>query len=315
MKGKILFIDTVHSFLEEQLTVHGWECIDGSEWDLEKIFSDLKNFTGIVIRSRFKIDANFLKRAGNLKFIARAGAGMENIDVNAADIASVRCINAPEGNRNAVAEHCLGMLLCLLNNILVADQQVRNGNWLREENRGTEVKNKTIGLIGFGNTGSSFASKLSSMQMRILAYDPYVQIDSKLYPYVEQVKMDEIFSSADIISLHVPLTHETASLVNKEYLDKFTRPITLINTSRGKNVVIKDLISALESGKVTGAALDVIEFEKTSFESVESSEAGDFGKLCTFSNVIVTPHIAGWTKESHFLISSVLAEKIIREFN
>jgi len=179
MKGNILFIDTVHPALQYQLEKQNWSCIDGSDWNIEKTLSEIKNFKGIVIRSRFKLDADFLKQATELKFIARAGAGMENIDVTAADSLGITCLNAPEGNRNAVAEHGLGMLLALLNNLITADKEVREGNWFREANRGVEIEGKTIGIVGFGNTGSAFAKKLSGFDSTILTYDPFTKVDRK----------------------------------------------------------------------------------------------------------------------------------------
>ena len=312
MKGNILFIDTVHPALQYQLEKHNWGCVDGSEWNLEKTISEIKNFKGIVIRSRFKLDADFLKQATGLKFIARAGAGMENIDVAAATSLGITCLNAPEGNRNAVAEHGLGMLLALLNNLITADKEVREGNWFREANRGVELEGKTIGIVGFGNTGSAFAKKLSGFESTLLTYDPFTKADLKKYPFVKQTEMAELFSSCDVISFHVPLTEETSFMVNDEYISQFAKPIYLLNTSRGQVVNTSSIVKGLKHGKILGCALDVLEFESLSFEALSRELLPDaFRELLNFKNVILSPHIAGWTFESHRKISEVLAEKIL----
>lgn len=311
MQRTILFIDTVHPSLNRLLEQDGWNCVDGSFWSIDEILNEINAFTGIVIRSRIKIDRQLLDKALQLKFIARAGAGMENIDSEYAISKGITCLNAPEGNRNAVAEHAMGMILALFNKLVIADAEVRKGIWLREENRGIELEGKTVSVIGFGNTGSTFAKKLSSFNCRILAFDPLIKINREEFPYVEQVEMDIIFKHSDVVSLHVPLTESTHFLVNEKYLQHFEKQIYLINTSRGKVVSIKDLVSALESKKVSGAALDVLEFESLSFENLSSAVFPEsFVKLITFRNVILSPHIAGWTFESHQKISEVLYKKI-----
>jgi len=267
------------------------------------------------VRSRLKLDADFLKHAVNLKFIARAGAGMENIDVKAAEAKGIICMNAPEGNRNAVAEHALGMLLALMNNLVAADKEVREGNWYREENRGVELDGKTIGIVGFGNTGSAFAKKLSGFTSTILAFDPYTSVNTAIFPHVKQTQMEALYSECDILSLHVPLTELTTYMVNDNYLSNFSKPIYLINTSRGKVVTTSSIVKGLEHGKIKGAALDVLEFESLSFESLSREQLPDsFRKLLSYKNVLLSPHIAGWTIESHRKISEVLAEKIIARF-
>jgi D-3-phosphoglycerate dehydrogenase len=314
-KGSVLFIDTVHPFLQGALTQHGFTCVDAYELSKEDIMQQWSNHAGIVIRSRFKIDSAFLEAASGLKFIARAGAGMENIDVASAQSKEVACIHAPEGNRNAVAEQALGMLLMLKNHLLRADREVRDGVWLREENRGTELEGKTIGIIGFGNTGSSFARKLQGFDMNILTYDPYVSIDKNSFPKVKQISLSEIFEQCDILSLHVPLTEETRYMVDGDFLSKFKKAISLINTSRGKVVDTTALVEAMKSGKVTGAALDVIEYESVSFENLDSSKMPEpLRYLINSDRTVLSPHIAGWTHESHLKISMVLAEKIIKLF-
>jgi len=315
MKGNVLFLDTVHLHLQQQLEANGWSCTDGSDWTMTKIIEEAQNYKGIVIRSRIKLDKELLSVFKKLIFIARAGAGMENIDQQFAESRGITCINAPEGNRNAVAEHAMGMLLALLNNLVIADQEVRKGIWLREENRGVELEGKSIGIIGFGNTGSMFAHKLIGFNLNVLAYDPYITIDSNKFPWVIQTNMQEIFKSCEIISFHVPLTEETNYLVNENYIENFSNQIYVVNTSRGKVVKTDDLVKALESGKVKGAALDVLDFESLSFENLSASAIPDsFNRLVKMKNVILSPHIAGWTVESHRKISEILAQKIITRF-
>lgn len=273
----------------------------------------LPEFEGIVLRSRILIDRDLLDLAVNLKFIARAGAGMESIDVEAAKERKVLCLNAPEGNRNAVAEHAMGMLLALNNNLIRADREVRRGLWKREENRGRELKGKTVGLIGFGNTGQAFAKKLSGFECKVIAFDKYrTGFGSDL---VKEVKLEEIFHESDILSLHIPLTLETEYMINEEFIARFKKNFLIINTSRGRCLDTNALVKAMNSGKIQGACLDVLEFEDPSFEKVGSSDQ-DFRKseswnfLLASDRVVLSPHIAGWTFESHEKISAVLFEKI-----
>jgi D-3-phosphoglycerate dehydrogenase len=311
-QGSVLFIDTVHPALEEALVAQGWICTDGSGWNEQETLRHLAPFTGVVIRSRFRIDRNFLDHAPALRFIARAGAGMENIDTDAAQVKGVICLNAPEGNRNAVAEHALGMLLALMNKLVTADHEVRKGVWKREENRGTEIDGKSIGIIGYGNTGSAFAGKLSGFEAEILVCDPYITIKSPVNPRVRQVQMQTIFEQCDIVSLHVPLTHETSHLVNDRFIAHFKKPFFLLNTSRGRVVDTAAVVAGLESGSIRGAALDVLEFESLSFEKLQQHELPEaFLKMTAMQNVVLSPHIAGWTVESHRKISEVLARKIV----
>ncbi|OQA12151.1 MAG: D-3-phosphoglycerate dehydrogenase [Bacteroidetes bacterium ADurb.Bin397] len=314
MKGSILFIDSVHQILQDRLESSGWKCINGTQLSRSQILETISAYSGIVIRSRIKIDAEFLDHATHLKFIARAGAGMENIDVVKANELKIVCINAPEGNRNAVAEHAMGMLLALLNKLITADQEVRNGIWKREENRGIEIEGKRVTIIGFGNTGSSFARKLAGFNCEIQAVDPYIEIDRKIFPGVRQITLTEAMSNSDIVSLHVPLTAETEHLVNLDFISKFKSPFYLINTSRGAVVSLKALVTGLQSGNVAGAALDVLELESSSFEKIESNHSADaFQSLIKLPNVVLSPHVAGWSFESHRKISEVLADKILIE--
>ncbi len=305
---KILFADTAHPHLKGSLELSGFICDDLIESDLEKIKVIIKAYDGVVIRSKFKFDKEMLDATENLRFIARVGAGMENIDVAYAESKGIKCLHAPEGNRNAVAEQALGMLLNLMNNIRKADEEVRRGEWIREGNRGVELEGKTVGLIGFGNTGSSMARKLSGFDVKILAYDPHLsELEN---PQVELVSMDEIHQNCDVISLHVPLTEETRYMVNKDWLSRFKKPIWLINTARGKCLKTLDLLDAIDAGKVLGAGLDVLEFESLSFENLDASPEL-ITRLRQHPKLLLTPHIAGWTHESNIKLADVLYTKIM----
>ncbi len=316
MSKKILLIDTLHSSFAKILSEHNFECIEGYHLSESEVLAQIKEYAGIAIRSRFKITKTFLEKASHLQFIARAGAGMENIDVDAANKFNIVCINAPEGNRDAVGEHAIGMLLALMNHLIRADAEVRNGLWKREENRGVELQGKTIGIIGFGNMGSSFAKKLQGFDVDILAYDKYIHIDQQKFPFVKQVSLAEIHQHSDVLSLHVPLTAETNYLVNDHFLNAFTKSIWLINTARGKVLETASLVKALQSGKVIAAALDVLEYENISFEDVDVSKLpAPFQFLIQSKQVLLSPHIGGWTQESNVKIATVLAEKIIAHFN
>lgn len=314
-RGSVLFIDTVHPKLQEELQLQGFTCVDGYTATKEQLMQDWNNHIGVVIRSRFKIDQEFLQAAKGLKFIARAGAGMENIDTAAADTFGVACLNAPEGNRNAVAEQALGMLLSMCNHLIRADRQVRDGLWLREENRGTEIDGKTIGIIGFGNTGQAFARKLQGFDVSVLVYDPYVNVEAENHRQVQQVGMEELFERCDVVSLHVPLTEETRHMTDANFFHSFKKPIRFINTSRGKVVNTAALVQAMETGHVLQCGLDVIEYESVSFENLDSKQMPEpMQYLLNSERALLTPHIAGWTYESHLKISEVLADKIIRLF-
>ena len=300
---KIIFIDTTHPKLIEDLKCEGFICDQVYDKSKSEILKIIKNYDGLVIRSRFKIDQTFINAAKNLKFIARAGSGTENIDVHYANKKNIKCFNAAEGNRQAVAEHALGMILNLLNNIRLSDKEIRRGIWNREKNRGIELSGKTIGIIGFGNTGSSFAKILENFNVKILAYDKYKE------KYKFQSNLDEILEFSDIISLHIPLTEETKYLVNKNFIDKAKKPFYIINTSRGKCIETKALIKGLKDQKILGACLDVFEQEKNSFEKI--GENADLKYLIESNKTILTPHIAGWTFESNYKIAETLSNKII----
>lgn len=317
----ILFLDVVHDCLQKELEGLGYQCdlkTTEPRSEIEKIIS---HYSGIVVRSRITLDKKILSLAKNLKFIARSGSGMESIDLKYAQKKGIKCFNSPEGNRDAVAEQALGMLLCLFNNISKADQEVREGIWHREGNRGIELNGKTIGIIGYGNTGSTFAKKLCGMDVKILAYDKYLKKAGNQKSdagRVYRVSMDELFNEADVVSLHIPLTEETHYLVDNSFIKKFKKNICLINTSRGPVVKTDDLVSNIKSGKISGACLDVIEYEETSFENVGRKNSGSlesFEYLKKSDKVILTPHIAGWTFESYKKLSQVLGDKIRKEFH
>lgn len=301
----ILFIDTVYPFLKKELEKQHNTCdtaYEKSKLEIEKIISD---YDGIIIRSRFAIDKQFINKAKKLKFIARAGSGLENIDLEYAKIKGIQCFNSGNGNSQAVAEHALGMLLSLFNKLNKADKEVRNGKWKREENRGVELTQKTVGIIGIGNTGSAFAKLLQGFNVKILAYDKYLK------QYSSQNIIEEIYEKADIISLHIPLNDSTTYLVNDQFINKFKNPIYLINTSRGKCVNTKSLVTALKNGRIQGVCLDVLEYEKDSFEQLSIKGFPDeLIYLTKINNSILSPHIAGWTKESNVKIAKILLEKI-----
>ena len=307
---KILLIDSNHSVLHETFQRVGFHC--DLFWDKpkEELINLIPEYDGIVIRSKFKITKQIIDSATKLKCIGRAGAGMENIDVAYAQSKGIVSVHAPEGNRDAVAEHILGMLLMLLNNLKQADAEVRRGIWKRHENRGVEMGGKTIGIIGYGNMGSAFAQRLQGFNCKILVYDKYKKGFGNAF--VKESTMEEIFSEADILSLHVPLTEETNYMVNADFIKRFKKNIYIINSSRGKCLNSSDLTEAMKSGKVSGACLDVLEYESVSFENLDSTglpEAMQF--LIKSDKVVLSPHIAGWTHESNYKISKIIAEKMI----
>lgn len=310
---RILFADSNHPVLHETLQQAGFGC--DLFWDkpAQELQALLPNYAMVVIRSKFKITAELIDRCPHLACIARIGAGMENIDVAHAEARGIRCLCVPEGNRDAVGEHALGMLLMLLNNLKKADREVREGIWLRAENRGHEIKGKTLGIIGYGHMGSAFAEKISGLGCKILAYDKYKKGFSN--SLVQEATMEDLFEQVDLLSLHVPLTDETRYLVNRHFLKQFKKPIYLINTARGKCLQTTDLLDAIDDGRVLGACLDVLEFESVSFETMEAADVPEALKRLRLSEkVILSPHIAGWTHESNYKMSAMMAEKIIRLF-
>lgn len=308
---KIIFLDTVHPILEERLRAEGYECIQATNTSKEECLDLIKDATGIVIRSRFVMNEEFLQFAPKLKFIARSGAGMENIDVRYCKKKGIALHNAPEGNRNAVGEHALGMLLSLMNKLHTADREVRSGKWNREGNRGIELDGKTVGIIGYGNNGSAFAKKLRGFDVKLMAYDKYKKDFGD--HFVMECTLNALLKNADIISFHIPQNPETLFMANDVFFSKIQKPIFLLNLSRGKIVQSSALVKGLKSGKILGAGLDVLEYEKTSFESFfEDEMPEDLNYLLESEKVILTPHVGGWTAESYFKLSDVLADKILR---
>ena len=309
MDIKILHIDSNNPLLWEQLQQAGFHNEADFISSKEVIEDKIKDYHGIVIRSRFKIDKTFLDKATNLQFIARVGAGLESIDCDYAIARNIALIAAPEGNRNAVAEHALGMILSLFNKLNQADAEIRKGQWNRESNRGHELDGKTIGIIGYGNMGKAFAKKLRGFDVEVICHDILPNVGDA---NAKQVTLKELQQKADLLSLHIPWTPETDKMVNANFIASFSNPFWLINTSRGKNVVTADLVQALESGKILGAGLDVLEYEKLSFETLfndkNTPEAFDY--LLKSSKVLLSPHIAGWTFESHERLAQVIVDKI-----
>ena len=309
---KILHLDTNHPLLIEQLSALGFQNDEDYNSIKEEVESKIASYDGVIIRSRFTIDKQFLDAATNLKFIGRVGAGLENIDCNYAEEKGIYLIAAPEGNRNAVGEHTLGMILSLFNKLNKADKEVRNGHWKREENRGVELDGKTVGIIGYGNMGKAFAKKLKGFDVEVLCYDIKDNVEDE---NCKQVSLKVLQEKTDVLSLHTPQTQLTINMVNSEFINAFKKPFWLINTARGKSVVTKDLVEALKSGKILGAGLDVLEYEKASFESLFSNEIPeDFKHLIQAENVLLTPHIAGWTQESKEKLAQTIVDKIKARF-
>jgi D-3-phosphoglycerate dehydrogenase len=310
---KVLFLDTVHPILEERLTNAGYTCVEASNFSKEACLQEVHTAFGIVIRSRFAMNEEFLQFAPDLKFIARSGAGMENIDVPYCKKRGITLFNAPEGNRNAVGEHALGMLLSLMNKLHTADRDVRLGKWDREGNRGIELDGKTVGIIGYGNNGAAFAKKLRGFDVKLMAYDKYKKDFGD--HFVMECTLNALLKNADVISFHIPQNGETTYMANEAFFNRVQKSIFLLNLSRGKIVQTEALVKAMKSGKVIGAGLDVLEYEKTSFESFFEQELPeDFKYLLQSDQVIFSPHVGGWTTESYFKLSDVLADKILEDF-
>ncbi|MDG2397331.1 MAG: NAD(P)-dependent oxidoreductase [Flavobacteriaceae bacterium] len=304
---KIIHIDENHPILLESLNEIGHQNIIAYKLSKKKISSIIAEFDGIVIRSRFNIDKNFISKTKNLNFIARVGSGLENIDVDAAKEKGIILLSAPEGNSNAVGEHAIGMLLSMLNKIRAAHNSIQNGNWLREQHRGYEINGKVIGIIGYGNTGRSFAKKLKGFQVKVIFHD--------IQPFgndifAKQVSLKEIQNKSDIISLHVPENKQSINMINKKFIQKMKKPFWLVNTSRGKIIVTKDLIWGIKNNYILGAGLDVLEYESSSFEKIYSTKEKDFSFLLKSNKVLLTPHIAGWTFESHRKLAEIIIKKI-----
>ena len=311
---KVLLLDTNHPLLKTGLEKLGCICDEDYTSSKEKVEEKIQHYDGIVIRSRFSIDQAFIKKALKLKFIARVGAGLENIDIECAEQHGIQLIAAPEGNRNAVGEHTLGMILSLFNKFNKADKEVKHGKWLREENRGTELDGKTIGIIGYGNAGKAFAKKLRGFDVQTLCYDIKSNLGDE---NATQVSLKELQQRAGVLSLHVPETPLTINMVDASFIHAFKKPFWIINTARGKNIVTKDLVSALRSRKILGAGLDVLEYEKSSFENLflDRNLPDAFKYLVKANNVLLTPHVAGWTKESKEKLAQTIVDKVQKLFS
>ncbi|WP_413533417.1 2-hydroxyacid dehydrogenase [Empedobacter brevis] len=306
---KILAIDSNHECLNNGLCEAGFIVDEDYTSPREIIEEKIDEYDGMIVRSRFPIDKNFLAKATNLKFIGRVGAGLENIDEEFAADHNIVLFNSPEGNRDSVGEHAIGMLLMLMHHLRRADNEVRNGIWKREENRGDELKGKTVGIIGYGNMGNAFAKRLQGFDVNVICYDI---LPNKGNEFATQVSLTEFFDQADVVSLHTPQTPETMQMINAEFISSFKKPFYFVNTARGKSVVTKDLVEAMKTGKVLGAALDVLEFEKSSFEKLVASELPEeFQYLIEADNVVLAPHIAGWTHQSKVKLAEFIRDKII----
>lgn len=311
MIPKVLLTDSNHEILHNSLLTAGIHCDLFWDKSVEELKALLPLYDGLVIRSKFKLDKETLSPLTKLKCIGRVGAGMENIDVAFAESKGIRCLCVPEGNRDAVGEHALGMLLMLLNHLKKADAEVRQGIWLRAENRGTEISGKTIGIIGFGQMGTAFAEKLKGFGCNILAHDKYKSNFGN--DSVREASLDDIYQQADIVSLHLPLTEETNYYASAEFFCRFKKPIYFINTARGKCTDTAALVNALQDKKVLGACLDVLEYESISFEALDTkSLPAPMQYLLQANNVVLSPHIAGWTHESNYKMSKLIAEKMIK---
>ena len=314
---KILLLDSNHPLITEQLLAKGFLLEEDFTSSYDEVLQKINQYDGIIIRSRIPLDKNFLENAQNLKFIARVGAGMENIDLETAKNLGISLINSPEGNRDAVAEHVVAMLLILMNRLFIASEEVKNGIWKREENRGDELLGKTFGIIGYGNMGKATAKKLSGFGVEVIFYDILPNLEDE---FAKQVSLEELQERADILSLHIPLDASTEYLVDENFISKMKKNFYLVNTARGKNVKTSALVDALKSGKVKAAALDVLEYEKSSFENLDISTSlsarnkEDLQFLLESNQVIVTPHIAGWTHQSKEKLAQFIVDKIVQQF-
>ena len=314
---KILLLDSNHPLITEQLLAKGFILEEDFTSSYDEVLQKINQYDGIIIRSRIPLDKNFLENAQNLKFIARVGAGMENIDLETAKNLGISLINSPEGNRDAVAEHVVAMLLILMNRLFIASEEVKNGIWKREENRGDELLGKTFGIIGYGNMGKATAKRLSGFGVEVIFYDILPNLEDE---FAKQVSLEELQERADILSLHIPLDASTEYLVDENFISKMKKNFYLVNTARGKIVKTSAIVDALKSGKVKAAALDVLEYEKSSFENLDTSTSlsarnkEDLQFLLDSEQVIVTPHIAGWTHQSKEKLAQFIVDKIVQQF-
>ena len=313
MKMKVLHIEENHPSLIEGLDLLGLQNDLALDDSLPEVLAKIGAYDGLILRSKFKIDKTFLLHARNLKFIGRVGAGMENIDAQAIKNKNVYLINAPEGNRNAVGEHCVGMLLSLMNNLKAGHDSIKRGQWDRDGHRGWELSGRTIGIIGYGNTGKSFAQRISGFDVTTLCYDI---LDNVRDENAMQVSMEELMAKSEVISIHTPHTAITTGIIDYNFIEEMSRPFWLLNTARGSAVVTEDLVKGLKSGKIMGAGLDVLEYETRSFSSIFNDDKLPLALeyLMNAKNVILSPHVGGWTRESHIKLATTIVEKIKKIF-
>lgn len=310
---KVLFIDDTHPILYSIFEEKGWEVIIKNKVSKEELASELNLYQGLIVRSRFELDKDFIAKGRNLKFIGRPGAGLENIDVEFAQKQGIKVFRSPEGNRDSVAEHGIGMILSLFNKLQNCNTEVKKGIWNRLNNRGEELMGKTVGLIGYGVMGKAMAQRLSGFGVTCIAYDKYLTNYGD--KNAKAVSIEEIYEKSEVVSLHTPLTEETKGMINEDYLSKFKNPIYFLNTARGQSVVLNDLVKLLKNEKVLGACLDVLEYEKSSFESMFNEDKTEtLEYLANAENVMLSPHVAGWTHQSNVKIAQFLGENIIKEF-
>jgi len=310
-KSKILVTDYVHPILITRLVAEGYSVDYLPNINYRQFLAIISNYRGLVINSKIKMNKSAIERTKDCAFIARLGSGLDIIDLPEAAEQNISVFSAPEGNRNAVAEHAVGMILSLFNNLIPAHQGVKNFNWLREENRGTEIEGKTIGIIGFGNTGSFFSKKWAGWDVRVLAYDKYKSNYLKGYEHVEEVGLEYLLKESDIISIHLQLTDETIGMVDAEFINKMKKGAIIVNTSRGKIINTEDLLKALKANQLSGACLDVLEQER--LELLNNDQKSIYKSLFSMKNVLISPHIAGWSHQSLEKIANVLGDKIINK--
>ena len=308
---RVALLDDFSPLIQQTLSNWNWQVINGQNWSLKDYKKNASQLEGIIIRSKFPLSKEHLLMAKKLKFIGRPGSGLENIDLKYCKENNIEVFRSPEGNRDALAEHTLGMLLSLFNHLNIVDIEVRNNVWEREKNRGTELKGKVMAIIGYGYMGKAFAQRLMGFEMEVIAYDKYISGFGN--SHVEEVSLEEIFQRADIVSLHTPLSTETIGMMNSSLFEKFKKPIVVINTARGKSLVVEDLIDSLNSKRIIGACLDVLDIESSNF-NLNKATSQSFEKLKKFNNVILSPHIAGWSYESKEKMAQVILEKIRQNF-